>query len=137
MYLLDTNVVSALRVRRRDNNKVWDWADSTDDRVHFISAITIMELEVGTLRMERRDPAQGEILRQWLEDQVLPRFAVRTLPVDSASAKHSARLHVPDPMSDLDALIAGTALVHDLTVVTRNVRDFEGTGVRLLDPWEA
>jgi len=85
--------------------------------------------------MERRDPRQGALLRSWLKDQVLPNFGSRILVVDSAVAMKSAALHVPNPMSYRDGFIAATALVHGLTVVTRNVRDFQSTGVQLLNPW--
>jgi len=86
--------------------------------------------------VERRDPAQGAILRSWLDDHVLPAFADRVLPVDVVVAQRCASLHVPDPRSDRDALIAATAMVHGMTVVTRNVADFEPTGVRILNPWQ-
>ena len=101
----------------------------------FLSAITILELETGALLVERRDPAQGAILRAWLDGHVLPAFAGRVLAVDTAVAQRCARLHVPDPRADRDALIAATALVHGMTVVTRNVADFEPTGVPTLNPW--
>ncbi len=90
---------------------------------------------MGVLLVERRDAAQGVVLRSWLDKHVLPAFADRILPVDAAVARRCARLHVPDPRAERDALIAATALVRDLTVVTRNVGDFEATGVRLLNPW--
>ena len=95
-----------------------------------------MELEIGVLRIERRDPAQGARLRAWLDTRVLPEFAARTLPIDSAVALRCARLHVPDPGSDRDTLIAATALVHGMTIVTRNTADFAGTGAPLIDPWQ-
>jgi predicted nucleic acid-binding protein len=101
----------------------------------FLSAITIQELEIGTLLVERRDALQGAILRAWLEDHVLPAFADRILPVYTAVARRAAALHVPDPRPIRDALIAATALVHDLTVVTRDVADFAPTGTRVFDPW--
>lgn len=102
----------------------------------FISAITVLELETGVLLVERRDPQQGAMLRAWLDGHVLPGFAGRILPVDSAVAQCCARLHVPDPRAERDALIAATALVHGMTVATRNVADFAPTGVVLLNPWE-
>jgi predicted nucleic acid-binding protein len=101
-----------------------------------VSAITIMELELGVLSIERKDPAQGALLRSWLEQQVLPEFSGRTLPVDTAVAQRCARLHVPDKRGERDALIAATALVHGMTVVTRNVTDFQPMGVTLINPWE-
>lgn len=96
-----------------------------------------MELEIGILRVEQRDPAQGNLLRRWMESRVMPEFAERTLPVDTIVALRCARLHVPDPRAERDALIAATALVHGMRVVTRNVADFAATGVPLLNPWTA
>lgn len=137
MFVLDTNVVSELRKVRhgRADAHVTAWADTVDAADLFVSAITIMELELGVLSIERRDATQGAMLRAWLEQQVLPEFAGRTLAVDTAVAQRCARLHVPDQRGERDALIAATALVHGMTVVTRNVADFALTGVALLDPW--
>ena len=138
MYVLDTNVVSELRKVRagKADSKVAAWAQSVDAADLFVSAITIMELEPGVLAMERKDATQGALLRTWLERYVLPEFSARTLPVDTAVAQRSARLHVPDRRNERDALIAATALVHGMTVVTRNVTDFQPTGVAILNPWE-
>ena len=137
MFLLDTNVVSELRKIRlgKANRHVAKWADSVDAADLFLSTITIQELEMGVLLAERRDPSQGAIFRAWLNSHVLPAFTGRVLPVDIAVAQRSARLHVPDPRPVRDALIAATALVHGMTVVTRNVADFEPTGVLILNPW--
>lgn len=139
MYLLDTNVVSELRKAKtgKADKNVVAWAQSVLPSSLFLSAISVLELETGILLIERRDVAQGKMLRQWLETQVLPAFAERILPVDTAVARQCATLHVPDPRSDRDALIAATALVHHMTVVTRNVDDFNPTGVALLNPWES
>ncbi len=136
MYLLDTDVVSHLRRPERADPRVAAWADSTPAVLHFISSITLYELELGILRMERRDPVQGTVLRAWMDGQVLPRFAERILPIDTAIVQRCARLHVPDPRPERDAFIAATALVRGMTVVTHNVRDFEPTGVGILNPWE-
>lgn len=137
MFLLDTNVVSELRKAKsgKADRNVTAWAANVPAVSLFVSAITIQELEIGTLLAERRDAAHGAILRAWLDDHVLPAFAERVLPIDTDVARRSAALHVPDPRPMRDALIAATALVHGLTVVTRNVTDFEPTGVELLDPW--
>ena len=139
MYLLDTNVVSELRKAGagKADRQVTAWATGVPPSVLFLSAITILELEIGVLRIERRDAAHGALLRGWLASHVLPAFADRILPIDTAVAQRCARLHVPAPRADRDALIAATALVHGLTVVTRNVADFEPTGVPLLNPWES
>ena len=136
MYLLDTNVVSELRRVAKANPQVLAWASATQVGALFISAITVLELEYGVLLMERRDAAQGAVLRSWLDAYVVPTFADRVLAVDAAVARRCARLHVPDPRSERDALVAATALVHGFVVVTRNVGDFAGTGVDILNPWE-
>jgi predicted nucleic acid-binding protein len=139
MYLLDTNIVSELskvRMGKADRN-VAKWADSVDVNELFISVITVQELEIGVLLTERRDPAQGSMLRTWLDRHVLPAFADRILSVDTAVALRSAQLHIPDPRPVRDGLIAATALVHGMTVVTRNTADFETTGAATLNPWLA
>jgi predicted nucleic acid-binding protein len=102
----------------------------------FLSSISILELEIGILLVERRDSVQGKLLRSWMDGHVLPTFQERVLAVGTTVAQRCATLHVPNPNSDRDALIAATALVHGLTVVTRNVEDFEPTGVAILDPWQ-
>lgn len=139
MYLLDTNVVSELRKIRlgKADARVAAWADRVEADDLYLSAISIEEIEIGVLRAERRDPARGEALRAWFDRQVLPAFVDRILPGDVAVAQRSARLQVPDPRSVLDTQIAATALEHGLTLVTRNVTDFAGTGVTVLDPWKA
>lgn len=134
MFLLDTNVISELRKARADSN-VLAWARSVSPTSLFLSAISLLELETGILRLERRDAIQGRLLRAWLDKQVLPAFAGRVLPIDTAVALRCARLHVPDRSNHCDALIAATALVHGLTVVTRNIDDFQATGAPLLNPW--
>ena len=136
-HLVDTNVVSELRRAKagKADPRVTAWAGSVPAASLFLSVITILELEMGVLLIERRDPAQGAILRAWLDGQVLPAFSGRILAVDTAVARRCAKLHVPDPRSERDALIAATALTHGLTVVTRNVADFEPTGVGTLNPW--
>lgn len=137
MYLLDTNVVSELRKGRagRADPNVMGWAVLVPATSLYISVITVLELELGIRRLERRDPKQGALMRRWLDGHVLTAFAGRVLPVDIPVAVECARLHVPDPRGERDALIAATALVHRMTVVTRNVGDFAATGVAVLDPW--
>ena len=135
MFVLDTNVVSELRRPMKADPGVLAWADNTPVASYFLSSITVLELELGTLRMERKDARQGAVLRAWLESQVLDRFMGRILSVDTAVAQCCARLHVPDPRAERDALIAATALVHGMTVVTRNVNDFTLTGVQIFNPW--
>ena len=137
MYLLDTNTLSELRKRRsgKISAAVEAWAGSVDQADMYLSVITIMEIELGIALLERRDTRQAGVLRLWLHDKVMPAFAGRILPVDTTIALRCARLHVPDTKSERDAWIAATGLVHDLTIVTRNVVDFAGTDVTLLNPW--
>ena len=111
-------------------------ADSVDAAALYVSAITVLELEIGVLQMERRDIRQGGLLRAWLDNRLLPEFRGRVLPVDTVVGQQCARLCVPDPRAEWDALIAETALVHCMTVTTRNVEDFKRMAVPLLNPWE-
>jgi predicted nucleic acid-binding protein len=137
MFVLDTNVLSELRRARggtADRNVI-AWASSVRATNLFLSVITVLELELGVRLAERRDPAQGAVLRAWIDVQVLPTFSGRILAVDTEVALECARLHVPNPRAERDALIAATALVHGMSVVTRNVDDFTSTGVEVLDPW--
>lgn len=133
-YLLDTNVVSELR-RPRAAGPVREWIRAQSPASLAISVVTLLELEIGVRRMEERDPNQGRLLRQWLDERVRTAFRGRILPIDAAVAVQAAELHVPDPRPERDSLIAATALVHGLIVATRNTGDFAPTGCRLLDPW--
>jgi len=137
-YLLDTCVVSELRKRPGVVDPgVLRWAQEHPARDLYISVVTIQEIELGILRRERRDPEQGVVLRRWLDDGVLAGFDGRILPVDIEVARAAARLHVPDPRPERDAFIAATAAVNSMEVVTRNIADFEPTGVPFLNPWRA
>lgn len=138
-YLLDTNVVSELRKvgdGKADLN-VSSWISAQDARDLYVSAITILELERGILGIQRRDIEQGSRLRAWMDRRVRPEFAERIIPIDDAVATRCAHLHIPDRRNEADALIAATAIVHGLVVVTRNIQDFQGTGVVFVDPWRA
>ena len=137
MFLLDTNVVSELRKIRssKADRNVAAWEASAPSAELYVSAITILELELGVLLAERKDRTKGARLRAWLEKQVLPSFAERVLPVDHHVARRCASLHVPKTRPERDAFIAATALVHGLTVVTRDVSDFAPMGVAILNPW--
>lgn len=137
MFLLDTNVISELRKAKsgKADKNVVSWANNVSAARLFLSVITILEIETGVLLIESRDPSQGAVLRSWLNAHVLPAFSERILPFDTAVAQRCARLHVPDRRSDRDSIIAATALVHGMTIVTRNVDDFEPTGVEILNPW--
>lgn len=137
MYLLDTNVVSELRkapVGKADPNVI-KWASNTHPEMLYLSVITVLELEMGILLMERRDQHQGSLLRRWLEHQVLPAFDGRILSVDTAVARKCAELHIPDRRAERDAMIAATALIHRMKVVTRNVADFDQSAIEIVNPW--
>lgn len=137
MFILDTNVVSELRKAKtgKADANVVAWAAAQDPAALFLSAITLLELEMRVRLAERRDSSQGSALRAWMADRVLPTFAGRVLPVDGPVALCCAALYVPDPRSDRDALIAATGIVHAMPIVTRNVADFELTGVKIINPW--
>jgi predicted nucleic acid-binding protein len=139
MHLLDTNVVSELRKVRsgKADSGVADWAASVPSAQMLISAITLHELEHGVLLAERSDPPRGAILRRWLDENVVEAFDQRVLPVDAAVARRAARLHVPNPAPYRDALIAATALVNGLVMVTRNVHVFERFApLSVVNPWK-
>ncbi|MCK1275286.1 type II toxin-antitoxin system VapC family toxin [Bradyrhizobium sp. 61] len=135
MFLLDTNVISELRRPNKADRNVVAWANAIPAANFFISVISILEIELGARLIERKDAVQGAVLRTWIDDHILARFEGRIMAIDTAVAQRCAQLHVPNPRAERDALIAATALVHGLTVVTRNVGDFEPTGVTLLNPW--
>lgn len=137
MYLLDTNVISELRKQMsgKADAKVVAWAKSIPADSMYLSVITLMELEMGVLSIQRKDSHQGNLLRMWLDTQVIPAFNGRTIPVDVPIAQCCAGLHIPDPRSERDAFIAATAIVSGMTVVTRNLSDFKPTGVKVLNPW--
>jgi len=134
MFLVDTNVVSELRRPHLADPRLLEWANSVHADELYMSVVTAMELEVGVLRIERRDARQGATLRTWL-DSLLPNFDGRILNVDMRTALRCARLHVPDRRPDRDALIAATAMAHGLTIATRNTSDFAPMGVAFINPW--
>jgi predicted nucleic acid-binding protein len=137
MYLLDTNVISELRKVRtgKADQCVIQWASGVPPEMLYLSVITVLELEMGVLSLERRDHHQGRLIRRWLEDQVLPTFEGRILAVDTAVARKCAELHVPDRRAERDAMIAATAFVHRMKVVTRNVADFDQAMIEIVNPW--
>jgi len=138
MFVLDTNIVSELRKVRsgKANPGVASWAEQVPSVELFISAITIHELEHGVLLMQRSDAAQGALLRAWLDQSVAAAFKGRVLPVDARVASRAAALHVPDPAPFRDALIGATALVHDMAVVTRDLKDFQRFDeLDVINPW--
>jgi predicted nucleic acid-binding protein len=133
-FLVDTNVVSELRKGRRANAKVRDWLRSVDEAALYLSVLVIGELRQGIEGLRRRDPSAAANLDRWLQELV-QRHTDRVLPVDAAVADRWGRLNIPDPVSAVDGMLAATALVHSLTLVTRNVRDIQRTGVRYIDPF--
>jgi toxin FitB len=137
MYILDTNVISELRKGKRAERSVRMWAQTLPAVNLYLSVVSVLELEIGILLVERRDRKQGAILRAWIDGHVLPSFSGRILAIDTVVTQRCASLHVPNPRSDRDALIAATALVHGMTVVTRNVSHFQATGVTVVNPWQA
>lgn len=135
MFLLDTNVVSELRKAGKANPGVLQWCEGVDPERLYLSSVTILELETGALLLARRDKAQAKVIAAWIEQRILPAFSDRILPVDTAVARACASYHVPNPLPYRDSLIAATAAVHRLTIVTRNRGDFEQMFADVLDPW--
>lgn len=137
MFVLDTNVISELRQgKTQPSIQVRNWAANQPSSKLYLSAITILELEIGIRALERRTPPQGSALRAWLAG-VRVAFAGRVLAFTESTAPVCAALHVPDRRSDRDAMIAASALEHGFAVVTRNVADYADTGVNLVNPWLA
>ena len=135
MFLLDTNVVSEMRRQQKMHPRVFAWATRTPFASMYLSTITVFELELGVLRIERKDAKQAAPLRWWLEQRVLREFDERILPLDVAAARCCANLHMPDPKAERDAMIAAIAMTHGMTAVTRNTADFRAMGVKTLNPW--
>ena len=136
MFLLDTNILSELRRPHKANPHVLQWAAKSNLCDMYLSVISILEIEMGILRVQRHDVAQANILFDWLESHILRQFQGRILDVDIAVARCCAALHIPNPQAERDALIAATALTHHLTVVTRNTKDFIATGANLFNPFD-
>lgn len=135
MYLLDTNIISASRRRTQHNTQVFDWLANIREEALYTSVVVFMELERGILSMERKDEAQGHVLRTWFETVVKPSFSGRLLGIDQQTANLCSRLHIPDHMPENDAWIAATTIQHRLTLVTRNTTDFRHIGVSLINPY--
>lgn len=132
-YLLDTNILSELR-RSRPDRSVERWYEATSDGDMFLSVMTIGEFRKGLARLRRKDADRADALDQWLE-RVLQPYAARILPITPEIATVWGDLNDPEPVPIIDAFLAATAIVHDMVLVTRNVKDFERTGVRLLNPF--
>ncbi|WP_095198418.1 type II toxin-antitoxin system VapC family toxin [Mesorhizobium carmichaelinearum] len=138
MLLLDTNVVSELRKvsSGRAHPNVVLWNETVDPAETFISSVVLHELEIGVRLVEHHDAVAGKVLRNWLESAVLTTFSGRILPLDDAAAVQAAQWHVPNPKPINDTYIAATAVTRRMTLVTRNIGDFEGMGVTLVNPWD-
>lgn len=137
MYLLDTNVISELRkvTSGKAHPNVVVWNGTVDPAETFISAVVLHELEIGVRLAEHNDPAAGKVLRSWLNNSVIPTFAGRIVPLDDTASVQAARWHIPNPRPINDAYIAATALTRGMKLVTRNIADFDGMGVSLVNPW--
>jgi Predicted nucleic acid-binding protein, contains PIN domain len=135
MYLIDTHAITEMRRRERVDGKFAEWAASVAPADLYISTISVLELEMGLMTLEHRSPSRASPLRVWLDTKVLPAFEGRILPIDIRVARRAAALHVPQRRPERSALIAATAIVHGLSVVTRNASEFEPLGVAVLNPW--
>lgn len=134
-YVLDTNVVSGLRVRGR-HPQVEVWASSVPVSDQFVTALTTAEIEWGVVGLERTEPAQGKVLRRWFEERVIPAFSGRVLAFDLRAARILATYRVPERTPLDDALIAAIAAAGHMTVATRNTRHFEPLEVECVNPWD-
>ena len=132
-FLLDTNAIS--EIRRDRDARVRAWANHVDDIQLYLSVLTLGEVRTGVERLRGRDPRQADVFANWLIE-LHARFADRILPVDAAVAEEWGRLNAAAPRNTVDSLIAATARIHGMTVVTRNISDFADCGVQLLNPWE-
>ncbi len=138
MYLVDTDVISEVRKRSKANKGVAKFfrQAAKDDIALYLSAVTVGELRRGVeLIRHRGDAAQAERLDAWLT-LILSEYHDNILPLDDSAAQVWGRLRVPHPENALDKQIAATALIHDLTLVTRNEKHFAGTGAKLLNPFQ-
>ena len=137
MFLLDTNVISELRHGKpHQSAAVRAWAEEQPVQQLYLSSITVLELEMGVLRMERKDRSQSKVLRAWVE-AVFQQFEAQVLPFAAETTRRCAVMHVPDAKSMRNSMIAATALQHSLALVTRNGVDFDGIKIKLINPWEA
>jgi toxin FitB len=132
-WLVDTNVLSELRKGERGNPGIHAWFVESRDEDLFTSVLVLGEVRRGIESIRRRDAPSALAIEQWLT-RITADFGDRVLPIDARVADRWGMLNVPDPVPTIDGLLAATALVHDLVLVTRNTRDVAATGVALLDP---
>lgn len=137
MFIVDTNIVSDLRKPGKAPPSLVAWAQSQPPSAIYISVVSMWELEYGILLKAHSDLAQGKVLKDWFEQSVISAYTGRILPICFDVMRVCAPMHVPDKRPERDALIAATAIVHNMTVVTRNENDFAGMNCPLLNPWKA
>lgn len=137
MFLLDTDVVSALRASAEKDAKLVEWADQQQVFNLYISAISILELKLAILEKRKNNSAHGEKLNTWLQQQVLPAFKGRIVAFDGEMAEYCAALHVPNPKSERDAMIAATCIVNNMSLVTGKPADYRHIKINTINPWEA
>jgi predicted nucleic acid-binding protein len=135
-FLLDTNVISEIRKRGRANPNVARWVAQSPVKDIGTSVVVLAEIRRGIEMKRRSDPDQAEILDRWFA-QMRTRLGDRVLAIDEPIADAWAHLGIPDPIPLVDGLLAATAMVHGLTLVTRNTADVARTGVSVLNPFEA
>lgn len=135
-YLLDTNVVSELRKKSRAHPNVKRWQSNQPSWEQWISVISLMEVRIGVVRALKTDPSFAEILDEWYRSQLVPAYSGRILFVDLITAEKRAEFEKQRTLSYSDALIAATAATRGMIVVTRNISDFAGLGIDLVNPWE-
>lgn len=139
MFLLDTNVISELRKIKigKANKGLEIWSKNHNKKIMFLSVISLLELEIGALSLERKDPKQGTVIRMWIDEIIKPKFKDRIIPVSTKTVLICSKMHIPNRKSITDSLIAATAIEHNLTVITRNEKDFEETGAKIFNPFSS
>ena len=135
-YLIDTNVISEIRKGSRCNPGVKSWLAEAFSAEVYLSVLTLGEIRKGIENVRRRDKPTADALESWFRE-VENNFSDHILPVDQAISEQWGRFNVPDPLPTVDSLLAATAQVHGLTLVTRNLKDVERTGVDCLNPFSA
>ncbi len=135
-FLLDTNLISELRKKHRCDPNVAKWQSGVAAESCYLSTITLMEIAHGIELTQKKDAPFAATLKDWYQHQIIPAFRERTLSVTPAIAEAGGKIMAIRTRSTADGLLAGTALVHRLTLVTRNESDFSDTGVAVFNPWK-